>query len=41
MMSSMDFSLTCTLGVKIRKLKVDFMTSGTWRWAMNTDNEYL
>ena len=29
----------CTLGVKIRKLKVDFKTGG--RWAMNNDNEYL
>ena len=30
-----------TLGAKIRKLKVDFLTDGTWRRAMNTDSKYL
>ena len=30
-----------SLGVKIRNLKVDFKTGGTWRRAMSTDNEYL
>ena len=29
------------LGVKIRNLKVDFKTGGTWRWVINTDNESL
>ena len=27
------------VGVKIRNLKVNFKTGGTWRRAMNTDNE--
>ena len=35
------------LGVKVRNMKMDFNTGGTWRQplvsarAMNTDNEYL
>ena len=25
--------LICTLGVKVRNLKMDFNTGGTWRWV--------
>ncbi len=39
------FSSICScisrVGVKIRNLKVNFKTGGTWHWAMITDNEYL
>ena len=35
------FSWNISLGVKIRNLKVDFKTGGTWGRAMNTNNEYL
>ena len=29
----------CMLGVKVRNMKMDFNTGGTWRWAMNTNDE--
>ena len=29
------------LGVKVRYMKVDFNTGGTWRQAMNTNDENL
>ena len=29
------------LGVKVRNMKMDFNTGGTWRWAMNTNDENL
>ena len=29
------------LGVKVRNMKMDFNTGGTWRRAMNTNDENL
>ena len=31
----------CILGVKVRNMKMDFNTGGTWLRAMNTNDEHL
>ena len=35
------FDLMYLLGVKVQNMKMDFNTRGTWRNAMNTNDENL
>ena len=37
----LEGTILLQLGVQVRNLKVEFKTGGTWRRAINSDNEYL